>query len=678
MQLYLIYVLWALKWSLASANSSKSPKVTKGHVFSSNVATFSLPFASDSFKDSDTLFFLFNDTLQVSYDNGKAWRVIEEIGSNISSFWIDGQERAFAKSFTQDLYMTEDQGRDWRQIQNPCGLESRMVSVETNPFDQNCMLLTCGEAIRMKDDLLGEWGHAESTVFISKDGGRKFEKLVEPVAPRVTYRVISAKEKSYGTRCHFAASSTQSTLQKDWIYCIEEVEGHTQEQEQRTDYKRQIIFYSTDLGSSTETVEEFGEDLVLNLQILRSRIMVKTLEITSDNTSTPKVWISTGDIFRLSSLPDSVSSLAGSLFEDDLGGLFCSVEMIGSKEKHLVYSDPTGMNFSFVNLTLQDQQPSHIFLKKDEILKGAILANIRFLQSDRILVENESKSESNSGSWWSKMVAFMRKLFFNEKNKDLIGFEIESAKSVTKNSFDNGRTWSNLRVVDPSNAYASRFECDLNDIKNCSLHESMTNSRFSTKDEPTVGIMLTQGAVGNASSIADTKYTSTFISRDGGASWEIAFDSPMLYVFADFGNIIVAIPDLSYRLNAEYSKFYVSLDQGHTWDEHLFEEPVPANLVVFHSSGLEIIIRFTTSSYEKDGTHFVQNIFYELDFSNVFDGEACNEEDMETWYVAGGECVNGVRYSFKRRKQDAQCLVRKAVENIQHYEEICDMYKQRP
>lgn len=40
---------------------------------------------------------LFLMILQVSYDNGKEWQVIEEIGSNISSFWIDGQERAFSK-----------------------------------------------------------------------------------------------------------------------------------------------------------------------------------------------------------------------------------------------------------------------------------------------------------------------------------------------------------------------------------------------------------------------------------------------------------------------------------------------------------------------------------------------------------------------------------------------------
>lgn len=98
----------------------------------------------------------------------------------------------------------------------------------------------------------------------------------------------------------------------------------------------------------------------------------------------------------------------------------------------------------------------------------------------------------------------------------------------------------------------------------------------------------------------------------------------MLYAFADFGNIIATIPDLSCKANIAYSELYVSFDPGCTREEHLFEEPVPANLIAFHNSGLEVLIQSTTSGYEKDETHFVQNTFHELDLSDVFDGKACN------------------------------------------------------
>lgn len=54
--------------------------------------------------------------------------------------------------------------------------------------------------------------------------------------------------------------------------------------------------------------------------------------------------------------------------------------------------------------------------------------------------------------------------------------------------------------------------------------------------------------------------------------------------------------------------------------------------------------------------------FYLLDFSSTVGGKACGEEGLEKWYVAGGECINGVRYSYKRRKRNSQCRARKTFE----------------
>lgn len=53
--------------------------------------------------------------------------------------------------------------------------------------------------------------------------------------------------------------------------------------------------------------------------------------------------------------------------------------------------------------------------------------------------------------------------------------------------------------------------------------------------------LSTTGIVGDGS-VFDWGDQRTFISRDGGLTWKLAFDFPCLYAVGDYGNVIVAIP----------------------------------------------------------------------------------------------------------------------------------------
>lgn len=154
----------------------------------------------------------------------------------------------------------------------------------------------------------------------------------------------------------------------------------------------------------------------------------------------------------------------------------------------------------------------------------------------------------------------------------------------------------------------------------------------------------------------------------------MAFGHPVLYAFADFGNIIVAIPDVSKRKQRVYAKFFFSLEQGRTWEEHQLEEPLPADYIVFDSSGLVVVMRFATYGDQLLGhdSHSVQEVFTVIDFSRIFRGKACGIEDFGTWINASGECVNGVKFSVKRRKVNFQCLMRQTFEYLEIEEKICD------
>ncbi|KAH9198457.1 hypothetical protein LQ764DRAFT_235481, partial [Zygosaccharomyces rouxii] len=81
-----------------------------------------------------------------------------------------------------------------------------------------------------------------------------------------------------------------------------------------------------------------------------------------------------------------------------------------------------------------------------------------------------------------------------------------------------------------------------------------------------------------------------FISRDDGASWEVAFEFPVYAAFLDFGNIIVAIRKPSFSKNSPVKQFFYSLDQGNDWREYYLGEPTHAFDLVLDGWGLKAMI----------------------------------------------------------------------------------------
>lgn len=220
---------------------------------------------------------------------------------------------------------------------------------------------------------------------------------------------------------------------------------------------------------------------------------------------------------------------------------------------------------------------------------------------------------------------------------------------MTKVSFDNGKTWRNRRVVDPSVKHKYIFKCDIDDVEHC-FFQDLSSDHLEYRSDPTPDVLIKIDIVEESDLSFGKKNLMTFISRDGGASWEIAFEYPVYAIFLDFGNIVVAIPKLSRENNYSCTKFFSSLDHRRNWKEYYFDEPIRAGHVLIDGSHLNAIL---ASGIEKQKT--IEYIFYALDFSDFYSGKACKENDLETWYLTNGNCIDGVRYSFKRGITDSQC-----------------------
>ncbi|CDH10013.1 uncharacterized protein ZBAI_01798 [Zygosaccharomyces bailii ISA1307] len=85
-----------------------------------------------------------------------------------------------------------------------------------------------------------------------------------------------------------------------------------------------------------------------------------------------------------------------------------------------------------------------------------------------------------------------------------------------------------------------------------------------------------------------------------------------------------------------------------------------------HSWRLNLLIGLGTSEQE-----LKEYIFYLMNFSEAYEGRACNDNDWQNWYLSDGKYIDNFKYSFERKKLDARCLMRKTFQDLQLNEERC-------
>lgn len=75
-------------------------------------------------------------------------------------------------------------------------------------------------------------------------------------------------------------------------------------------------------------------------------------------------------------------------------------------------------------------------------------------------------------------------------------------------------------------------------------------------------------AVGNVGEYLTSKADSnTYLTRDGGITWKEVKKGPYMWEYGDQGSIIVLVEE-----NNPTNKIYYTLDEGETWEEHVFDD----------------------------------------------------------------------------------------------------------
>lgn len=247
-------------------------------------------------------------------------------------------------------------------------------------------------------------------------------------------------------------------------------------------------------------------------------------------------------------------------------------------------------------------------------------------------------------------------------------FSERGVNSESKITLDDGKTWSPMKSNDD--------DCDFSD--NCSVHLAWVSHRAGdgkVVTGQTPGILV---GVGNKGKYLTPKLDEleTFVSRDGGLSWDKIASGPSIFSFGDLGNVIITVPvNVQYFFNKDTSKstdhFSYSLDQGMTWTEVKLNNNIIPLYILNNEDNTDLT--FVLNSVDAKTQ---LPLLYTIDFSNAFK-DTCKDSDMEEWIsrydpsIDKNTCVYGHNEVFTRRKSDAECFVNHLYEDLKVVERPC-------
>ena len=218
-----------------------------------------------------------------------------------------------------------------------------------------------------------------------------------------------------------------------------------------------------------------------------------------------------------------------------------------------------------------------------------------------------------------------------------------TAKKVkSRISFDDGRTWSPMKIAGKS--------------EHLHVH-SVTDMRNSGKvfSSPAPGLVMAVGNTGDY--LQPYNEGDLYVSDDAGLTWKKALNEAHKYEFGDQGGIVVAINDEGAADKVDYS-----LTHGQDWQSVDLDAPLDAKILttVPDSTSRKFVLEATRRDRKKNK---IEYLIYALNFAGL-DERKCGDDDFEDWSARKDEdgnptCLMGHKQIFRRRKKDADCFIGK-------------------
>ncbi|KAH7329098.1 vacuolar sorting protein [Stachybotrys elegans] len=224
-------------------------------------------------------------------------------------------------------------------------------------------------------------------------------------------------------------------------------------------------------------------------------------------------------------------------------------------------------------------------------------------------------------------------------------------KIISRITFDDGRTFEPVKAGD--DAIHLHAVTDIDNLGRI----------FSS---PAPGLVMGNGNKGDhLDGFGDANL---YVSDNAGLAWKQALEGPHKFEFGDSGSILIAVKDSK---NADIKDFSFSLDHGQNWKSAAFPDKLEVHPVILTTTQDSTSSKFIMIATNDDGYHIIA-----VDFDEVV-GRTCEDKDMEDWHARVDDdgkptCIMGHKQTYRRRKKDADCLVRSKFKDPEPKTEDCE------
>mmetsp|Transcript_37568 Transcript_37568/g.33626 ORF Transcript_37568/g.33626 Transcript_37568/m.33626 type:complete len:295 (-) Transcript_37568:614-1498(-) len=232
-------------------------------------------------------------------------------------------------------------------------------------------------------------------------------------------------------------------------------------------------------------------------------------------------------------------------------------------------------------------------------------------------------------------------------------------------SFDKGSVWRQL-TPPLYDSFGKKIYCK---AENCHLHlHSLSNNEFGPfyTTANSMGIIIGTGNVGEYLSHNDGEIN-TYLSRDGGVTWDEIAKGSHIYEIGDHGSILVMAPN---TIPVDYVIY--SWNEGKSWHKLKITEGdqkvIITNIIIEPTNTAEKFVVYGTYPEGQANSGLVAAVdFFPLHdrWCKGADKPETTDSDYEYWNPhseAVPNCLLGRDMKYLRKKRDAECFNSEATE----------------
>ncbi|KAL9613874.1 MAG: hypothetical protein Q9167_001611 [Letrouitia subvulpina] len=253
-------------------------------------------------------------------------------------------------------------------------------------------------------------------------------------------------------------------------------------------------------------------------------------------------------------------------------------------------------------------------------------------------------------------------------------------KLRTMITHNDGAEWAPLRApqIDPE---GHEYPCNVGNLEKCSLHLHGYTERRDPRDvfssPSAVGLMMGVGNVGDFLTEKGSDTSDTFITIDGGVSWQAVKKGNYMWEYGDQGSIIVIVRD-----TVATDEIFYSLNEGSTWIPFKFSK-TKVHVAILSTVPSDNSRNFLLWGQEEGSDSEV--VTFNLDFTQLKERQKqckldtnnpeAEDSDYKLWEpkhpLQVGNCLFGHVAQYLRKLTDADCFNGQNIQKKYNIRENC-------